>query len=136
VFAVNKFINYNVYPNKNTFKEMSKVDFIIGTYFGGTIYSVNLFSRTFYQLHDQKLARNQFVGKDQTLYNWIVTNHPKKFFVVCSCLQVPWTTECGDVWFYFLLWYSEIGQYWNGPCNITSNLRNMTDFLQQFANAT
>ncbi len=100
---------------------MSKMNVIIGGYFGGTIPSVNWFSKTFYKLHDEKLAQNLFIGgKEQTLLNWIVTQYPERFFVVLS------PTDCGNVWFYFQFWYSSLS---NVKQTCQSELQHMTDFI-------
>ncbi|XP_021963450.1 uncharacterized protein LOC110858874 [Folsomia candida] len=125
IFAVQKLPNFKPPPDHNTFDELGKVNFVEGGFFGGTAASINWFSRTFYALHDYQLAKGEFVGKDQTLYNWMATKYPNRFRVVCDCMQVP--RDCGDRWFYFQKWYAEEDES-NEQCR-NATVENMRDFL-------
>ncbi|OXA47695.1 protein HtrL [Folsomia candida] len=125
IFTVGRFPNYKPPPDSNTFEEMAEMDFVIGTFFGGTVYSINWFSRTFYAIHDVQLSLGEFVGKDQTLYNWIATQYPDRFRVVCSCQQILW--NCRSGWFYFQEWYAG-EDVANEDCR-SAPVSNMTDFL-------
>lgn len=125
VFTTQKFESYSPLRGNN-FSAMSANDFVIGGFFGGTVFSVKWFAGTFYALHDEYLAnKTLFVGKDQVLYNWIAVRHPDKFLVVCSCLEAE--SNCGSEWWYFQRWYgsrSEVGD----RCR-SSPVKSMTDFL-------
>lgn len=129
VFVVDPFTNYKQPPeSNNTFEEMGESKaFVIGGFFGGTIFGVQWFADTFYSIHDQFLSQNYFVGKDQKIYNWISIQYPEKILVSCSCLQ-KWR-RCGDPWFYFQRWYSTRAKNAErGECG-TVPVKNMTDFL-------
>jgi len=88
------------------YDDMPRKDFIIGTFYGGTIRGVRWFSKMFYKYHNEFLAKGYFVGKDQLLYNFLAVTHPEKFLIVCSCNQ-PNLVGCGDPWFYFQIWYGK-----------------------------
>jgi hypothetical protein len=129
VFAVSSFHGFKQFPQSNTFEEMN-LNFVIGGFFGGTVFGIHWFSEAFYSIHDQLLRKDYFVGKDQTIYNFMATQYSDDILVVCTCLET--NGGCGDSWFYFQQWYSSkaesIGD--EGKCQ-TSPLNNMTEFLLQ-----
>ncbi|XP_035708100.1 uncharacterized protein LOC118435787 isoform X2 [Folsomia candida] len=122
VFSVANLDDLNLFRDAKTLEEMPNTSFLIGGFFGGTIYSIYWFNDTFYKLHNDWLSDGIFVGKDQVLYNWIAIRNPQRYRVVCSCEQVPWT--CDDIWFYFQAWYS--GK--SSACS-TASVKNMVEFL-------
>ncbi|OXA48006.1 hypothetical protein Fcan01_17457 [Folsomia candida] len=63
------------------------VFFVIGTFFGGTVDSIN-----------EILGQDDFVGKDQTLQTQLA-QYPR-FGVVFTCFKIP--LEFGDLWFNIL----------------------------------
>ncbi len=92
-----------------------------------------------FSLHWNQLKKGVFVGKDQTLYNWIALMYPEYFFVVPCCM--PNSFKDSD-WFYFEKWYAldnerddlllEKEKKENEKqFYIQRKVRNMTDFLNE-----
>lgn len=90
------------------YTDLSKIDLIVGGFFGGTRQAVSWWSNMFYETHDAMMDKGYFVGKDQTIMNYILLRHKSKFFV--SYLQtyrgMIGIKDCDNAWFYFINWYS------------------------------
>lgn len=125
VFVVRKFM----FEENITYDDLSKTeDFIVGGFFGGTLASVKWWSEMFYETHNMMIEKGFFVGKDQTLMNYILLRHKSNFLV--SYLQpIRWMKgikDCNNAWFYFINWYSVETE--RTPCCPIYPIHKMEDF--------
>jgi glycosyltransferase involved in cell wall biosynthesis len=80
-------------------------NYVQGGFFAGTSESIAWYRKQFDTYHDMLLSRGCFVGKDQTIMNVIVSQHPEKIAVIPAyrCANM-------DRWFYFQHILSEEGE--------------------------
>lgn len=127
VFATCKLF-FDKSVNEISFSDLSKVNFIVGGFFGGTAEAVRWWSKIFYETHQVMMDNGFFVGKDQTLMNHIVLHNKSKIFVTYfeASAETARTEDCADEWFYFINWYS--AEIERNPCCPTYPLYNLDDF--------
>lgn len=70
-------------------------DYIAAAIFGGHRTGMQRFVERFYELHNRYLAEGKFVGKDQTVYNALITQDRQRVLVAAA-----YTQYCGNVWFH------------------------------------
>lgn len=68
--------------------------------FGGTRESLTWFHDEFYKLHNERIDKGIFVGKDQTMINILAMRHPNRFSAILC-----YTASKSDPWFYFQAFY-------------------------------
>ena len=89
------------------------VDIIEGTFFIGSKQALDNFEYDFWNLHDQRLEKDLFIGKDQTIMNLISfdSNITKKSEIVK--LQT-WNLKCKnrvDEWFFYQYYFANDQYY-------------------------
>ena len=115
-------------------------DLIEGGFFAGSIISLSTFETNFYEIHDERLYKGLFIGKDQTITNILgFEKHPNtitflysyKFSNFCSCSGDNWILysilnyfRCtNNKWFFFIhYFYSEIN------CSVSRDSMIINDF--------
>ncbi|KAI9633687.1 uncharacterized protein MKK02DRAFT_38345 [Dioszegia hungarica] len=89
-------------------------DIVEGSFFGGTPSSVLWFESTFYALFDRLLAKGFFVGKDQTVFNLVMSLNPTNFFGPIPREHndvANWgANPCGDTWYYYHQWLASAAE--------------------------
>lgn len=75
-------------------------DFIEGGFFMGSKQAIKNFEFNFWNLHDERLEQNLFVGKDETLMN-ILTFEKKTNSIVRLNTQNECSKNYFDIWFFY-----------------------------------
>ena len=74
-----------------------RLDILMGGLFGGTEKAINWWTRTLYLMIDEFIEKNEFVGKDQCLYNALALRHPTRVAVVpgyiCAFFNQWWMPQ-------------------------------------------
>ena len=137
----NNFINF-LYPKLNHRMLFSQIyyvhdvnmfnvetDSIEGGFFAGSKSAIKLFANNFYEEHDKRLKSNLFIGKDQTIMNYIVYKLNNTNHVLLRAWQLH---ECNlnktnilfDPWFFYQQYFSTINYY---NCSFDNKLTILTN---------
>ena len=87
-------------------------DFTQGTFFVGSSKALISYYKKFYDIHDELLDQDQFVGKDQTIMNYFsLLKYPQ---LSCHLNLVKLHDECfpsRDIWFLYQYYFSHRNRY-------------------------
>ena len=87
-------------------------DHIEGTFFAGSPKAIMSYSNLFYDVHDKRLAEGFFIGKDQTIMNYIAFKTISKNYVRLRTLDMHIcnhnkdTRNYYDPWFFYQYYFS------------------------------
>lgn len=88
------FIVYNQTFQLKNKTELVVRDWIEGTSFGGTKKSIHQYNKEFWKVHDYYMNNNQFIGKDQTLFNTLALYKINVTIIrvhgLNMCMANPW----------------------------------------------
>lgn len=94
--------------------------------FGGHRLGVRWLAERYYQIHDQYLKEGKFVGKEQPVYNALITEDRARVLVAPS-----YTVACGNCWFYLqgqLANHNESMQHCGRDVSV-SNIQTVSDLV-------
>jgi len=111
--------------DRNTFNVESNS--IEGGFFAGSSKAINNFANLFYKIHDERLKDNLFIGKDQTIMNYIAykTNLRVVFLRTWELYDCNLNKSIiYDLWFFYQNYLSQI-KYFN--CDYEKRLTILTN---------
>jgi hypothetical protein len=99
----------------------SQSDYIQGGFFAGDREAIRRYFDNYFQLHDELIVNDQFVGKEQKLMNILVAKRQSAY----SCRLYPgsFDTSCisgYDIWFFY--------QFYFAPLSILALNNNSSSF--------
>lgn len=83
------------YDNKKQ-RTIPRYDLIEGGIIGGSLSSIQWWTKLFYDTIDEFINMNEFIGKDQHVMNFIALSNPWKITVILA-----YKAFCDDIWFLY-----------------------------------
>ena len=106
-------------------------DFIEGTFYAGSPQSIISYAKLFYDVHDKRFKEGLFVGKDQTIMNYIAYKTEPKNYVRLRTLEMHVCNENQtdknnyyDLWFFYQQYFSSTNFF---KCNYEKKLSILTN---------
>ena len=82
-----------------------KTDIIEGGFFGGTPNALANFKTHFYNLHDDWLRKNYFIGKDQTMMNILTFETHKSMIARLNAFEFNCNMDFKNEWFFYQIYF-------------------------------
>jgi hypothetical protein len=92
----------------NKFKTFSPyLNIIEGGFFAGNRQALRNFEQHFYNLHDERLNMNYFIGKDQIIMNIMAFQTHRRLIARLNCYEFICNKIYNDSWFFYQIYFAQ-----------------------------